>query len=247
VIKPAICILQRLDDARSVSPCVAMCQTMMRALSTFAAQSAQQHVCCVLQVCLEDAEAPQDVYSRIADVVRTLVARDAAAEPAGGARDADERAPKLSSGEAARRVRGEVDRKLVKQTVMTTVYGVTKLGARDQVLARCACSWSTGSPGGSLCRSCSACQNQAPAVRLLMPAVRLLMPALRVNDSLPVQAVREGLAARRRDGGGGGVRGEHDVRGARGRLRCRYQGPHVAAALRRHRQPRWRHSQARSR
>lgn len=32
----------------------------------------------------------------------------------------------------------EVNRKLVKQTVMTTVYGVTQFGARDQCLSRCA-------------------------------------------------------------------------------------------------------------
>ena len=42
----------------------------------------------------------------------------------------------LSVQEMAGRVRNEVDRKLVKQTVMTTVYGVTALGARDQVINR---------------------------------------------------------------------------------------------------------------
>jgi DNA-directed RNA polymerase len=33
-------------------------------------------------------------------------------------------------------VRDQIDRKVVKQTVMTSVYGVTMVGARDQVLAR---------------------------------------------------------------------------------------------------------------
>ena len=37
---------------------------------------------------------------------------------------------------AARFLLGRVDRKVVKQTVMTSVYGVTYIGARDQVLAR---------------------------------------------------------------------------------------------------------------
>jgi DNA-directed RNA polymerase len=31
---------------------------------------------------------------------------------------------------------GKVDRKLVKQTVMTSVYGVTQIGARQQIGAR---------------------------------------------------------------------------------------------------------------
>lgn len=31
---------------------------------------------------------------------------------------------------------GQVDRKLVKQTVMTSVYGVTYIGARDQIKRR---------------------------------------------------------------------------------------------------------------
>lgn len=36
--------------------------------------------------------------------------------------------------EHARLVKGNVDRKVVKQTVMTSVYGVTSRGARDQVI-----------------------------------------------------------------------------------------------------------------
>ena len=31
---------------------------------------------------------------------------------------------------------GKVNRKLVKQTVMTSVYGVTYIGARDQIMSR---------------------------------------------------------------------------------------------------------------
>lgn len=37
---------------------------------------------------------------------------------------------------AARFLAGRVDRKVIKQTVMTSVYGVTFIGARDQILAR---------------------------------------------------------------------------------------------------------------
>lgn len=36
----------------------------------------------------------------------------------------------------AQKLLGHTDRKLVKQTVMTTVYGVTMRGARDQVANR---------------------------------------------------------------------------------------------------------------
>ncbi len=36
----------------------------------------------------------------------------------------------------ARALDGAVDRKLVKQTVMTSVYGVTQRGARDQIASR---------------------------------------------------------------------------------------------------------------
>ena len=37
---------------------------------------------------------------------------------------------------AARFLLGRVDRRVIKQTVMTSVYGVTYIGAREQVLAR---------------------------------------------------------------------------------------------------------------
>lgn len=36
----------------------------------------------------------------------------------------------------AKSLLGEVDRKLVKQTVMTSVYGVTYIGAREQIKRR---------------------------------------------------------------------------------------------------------------
>ena len=37
---------------------------------------------------------------------------------------------------AARALDGLIDRRLVKQTVMTSVYGVTTYGARDQIASR---------------------------------------------------------------------------------------------------------------
>jgi len=60
------------------------------------------------------------VYSQVADKVRAAVAADA-----------ERHHPE------ALLLRHEVDRKLVKQTVMTSVYGVTQMGARDQIHHRC--------------------------------------------------------------------------------------------------------------
>ncbi|CAL8471810.1 g11352 [Coccomyxa elongata] len=63
--------------------------------------------------------APQDVYGEIAATVRETVAVDAA----------------LGVPQAIA-LRDQIDRKLVKQTVMTSVYGVTFIGARLQIQNR---------------------------------------------------------------------------------------------------------------
>ena len=59
------------------------------------------------------------MYTEIATLVRERVSRDAE-----------------EGSELARLLLGEVDRKLVKQTVMTSVYGVTFVGARGQISNR---------------------------------------------------------------------------------------------------------------
>jgi len=76
---------------------------------------------------LTPGPAPRDVYTGVAALVAARVAADAS--PAGAAADADRAA--LASA-----VSPLVNRKLVKQTVMTSVYGVTRVGARSQVMAR---------------------------------------------------------------------------------------------------------------
>ncbi|KAL8528517.1 hypothetical protein ACS0TY_006087 [Phlomoides rotata] len=70
-------------------------------------------------------EKPADVYSGIAARVLDIMKEDAQKDP-------------TVSPEAlhARRLIDQVDRKLVKQTVMTSVYGVTYIGARDQIKRR---------------------------------------------------------------------------------------------------------------
>lgn len=59
---------------------------------------------------------PADVYSNVAAVVARLV--------------------KADTHDQAKVVRDLIDRKMVKQTVMTSVYGVTMVGAREQIQER---------------------------------------------------------------------------------------------------------------
>ncbi|CAA2967182.1 DNA-directed RNA polymerase 1, mitochondrial [Olea europaea subsp. europaea] len=70
-------------------------------------------------------DKPADVYSGIASRVLDIMKRDAAKDPATD--------PNVMR---ARLLIKQVDRKLVKQTVMTSVYGVTYIGARDQIKKR---------------------------------------------------------------------------------------------------------------
>jgi len=65
---------------------------------------------------------PQDVYTAVSKVVDARVRKDAE-------QGVSEALKYLSRS-------GRVDRKLVKQTVMTSVYGVTNVGARQQIEAR---------------------------------------------------------------------------------------------------------------
>ncbi|KAL3693501.1 hypothetical protein R1sor_007152 [Riccia sorocarpa] len=70
-------------------------------------------------------EKPADVYTGIATRVRAVIEKDASDDPCSN--------PNV---ENAKLMLGQVDRKLVKQTVMTSVYGVTFIGARNQILSR---------------------------------------------------------------------------------------------------------------
>jgi len=68
------------------------------------------------EVNLVPSDAPQDVYSAISDLVAKRVAADA------------EKGVRM-----AVLLNGKIERKIVKQTVMTSVYGVTFVGARKQI------------------------------------------------------------------------------------------------------------------
>ncbi|CAJ2513715.1 Uu.00g018340.m01.CDS01 [Anthostomella pinea] len=69
------------------------------------------------QVNLEPGDRPADVYSAVADLVKESIAQDL-----------------KDDSFLAKAVDGKITRKVVKQTVMTNVYGVTFVGARNQVL-----------------------------------------------------------------------------------------------------------------
>lgn len=61
-------------------------------------------------------EKPQDVYSRVVEIVENIRQRDVA-----------------KGSKPAQMLEGFIQRKVIKQTVMTTVYGVTRYGARQQI------------------------------------------------------------------------------------------------------------------
>ncbi|XP_075474068.1 DNA-directed RNA polymerase 2B, chloroplastic/mitochondrial-like isoform X1 [Primulina tabacum] len=70
-------------------------------------------------------EKPADVYSGIAARVLDIMKKDAQKDPT-----------IFPDSLRAKLLINQVDRKLVKQTVMTSVYGVTYIGARDQIKRR---------------------------------------------------------------------------------------------------------------
>ncbi|KAL1920841.1 uncharacterized protein VTP21DRAFT_11476 [Calcarisporiella thermophila] len=68
---------------------------------------------------LEPSDRPQDVYAGVLNLVIKQVDREAA-----------------EGNEHALMLQGKLTRKVIKQTVMTNVYGVTFVGAREQIAAR---------------------------------------------------------------------------------------------------------------
>ncbi|RDY10946.1 DNA-directed RNA polymerase 3, chloroplastic, partial [Mucuna pruriens] len=71
------------------------------------------------------SEKPADVYSEIAVRVHDIMRRDSNKDPAA-----------YPNALLAKVLIDQIDRKLVKQTVMTSVYGVTFVGAREQIKRR---------------------------------------------------------------------------------------------------------------
>jgi DNA-directed RNA polymerase len=83
------------------------------------------------QVNLIHSEVPQDVYTGVCDRVVKHVHAEATRKLSRTATEEEKRQQRY-----ARLVDGVINRKVVKQTVMTSVYGVTYIGARKQIQAR---------------------------------------------------------------------------------------------------------------
>lgn len=77
---------------------------------------------------------PADVYMGVADVVAKLVDEDYARAVRYEAETGEK--PTDPAMVAATLMHGKITRKLIKQTVMTNTYGVTLIGARDQIRNR---------------------------------------------------------------------------------------------------------------
>jgi DNA-directed RNA polymerase len=79
-----------------------------------------------VSVNLVNGPLPADVYSRVLDVVKEKIDQDCKIA------EDENNEERRRKGQAARYVKPVVNRKVIKQTVMTSVYGVTKIGAREQ-------------------------------------------------------------------------------------------------------------------
>ncbi|KAA8547865.1 hypothetical protein F0562_004294 [Nyssa sinensis] len=133
-------------NAEDPFQCLAVCINLSEALRSSSPETSISHIpvhqdgsCNGLQhyaalgrdklgaaaVNLVAGEKPADVYSGIAARVLDIMRRDAQKDPA-----------LFPEALRARVLINQVDRKLVKQTVMTSVYGVTYIGARDQIKRR---------------------------------------------------------------------------------------------------------------
>jgi len=84
------------------------------------------------EVNLLDGEKPRDVYSGVCAIVVAKLAALAKDKPKGPGANKES----VKTHELAKLVAGLIDRKVVKQTVMTSVYGVTFIGAKRQIQNR---------------------------------------------------------------------------------------------------------------
>ncbi|KAL8161431.1 hypothetical protein V2J09_012920 [Rumex salicifolius] len=109
--------------------CLSTCMNIAEALRSPSPEACISHIPVhqlgAAAVNLVVGDKPADVYSGIAARVIDIMRRDAETDPA-----------VQPNALRARLLIHQVDRKLVKQTVMTSVYGVTYIGARDQIKRR---------------------------------------------------------------------------------------------------------------
>lgn len=79
---------------------------------------------------LVPSDSPQDVYTKVLEIVSHKLSQDELIPE-------DHEDPMVAkNGHLARLVRPVLSRKVIKQTVMTSVYGVTPIGAKNQIRSR---------------------------------------------------------------------------------------------------------------
>ncbi|XP_076919074.1 DNA-directed RNA polymerase 1B, mitochondrial-like [Bidens hawaiensis] len=126
---------------------------------------------------LVEGEKPADVYSGIASRVIEIMRRDAEGDP-----ETDQNA------KHARLLVDQVDRKLVKQTVMTSVYGVTYIGARDQIKRRLKERCAIEDEAALFAAACYAAKTTLTALGEMFEAARSIMSWL--GDCAKVTAMK---------------------------------------------------------
>ncbi|KAL0741238.1 hypothetical protein Bca4012_082751 [Brassica carinata] len=109
--------------------CLAACVILAQALKSPSPYSVISHLPIhqfeAAAVNLVAGEKPADVYSEISLRVHEIMKKDSSKDPESN-----------PTAALAKILINQVDRKLVKQTVMTSVYGVTYVGAREQIKRR---------------------------------------------------------------------------------------------------------------
>ncbi|GKC93199.1 DNA-directed RNA polymerase 1, mitochondrial [Tanacetum coccineum] len=113
---------------------------------------------------LVEGDKPADVYSGIATRVIEIMRRDAEGDPTTD-----------PNAKHARMLVDQVDRKLVKQTVMTSVYGVTYIGARDQIKRRLKERCAIEDDAELFAASCYAAKTTLTALGEMFEAARSIM------------------------------------------------------------------------
>ncbi|XP_050872473.1 DNA-directed RNA polymerase 1B, mitochondrial [Lathyrus oleraceus] len=113
---------------------------------------------------LVGGDQPADVYSGIAARVLEIMKTDALKDP-----------KTFPHALHARRLISQVDRKLVKQTVMTSVYGVTYVGARDQIKRRLKERCAIEDDSELFAAACYAAKTTLTALEEMFEAARSIM------------------------------------------------------------------------
>ena len=96
-------------------------------LQHYAALGRDSHGGAAVNLVKNKVDKPADVYSEVLTIVQEHIRKEMQISP-----DEEDKGKRLK-GEMARLVAPLVNRKVIKQTVMTSVYGVTRVGARLQV------------------------------------------------------------------------------------------------------------------